>query len=300
MFGYLRPAKPEMKVREYETYKSAYCGLCRYTGRYYGIISRLTLSYDCTLLAMLMMSLKNESVNFSNKRCVFNPLKKCNFCLSDGESYRFAGAVSVIMTYYKFEDIISDSGFFKKTAARLLKLILSRCHKKAMQAYPEIEEITKTMVSEQIEIEKNKNAGIDPSAEPTATAVSRLCVLLGSDDDEKTILREFGYYLGRWIYLIDAADDYFKDKESNSFNPFVNKFKNNEASDNLEITEYCNATLNHTAAMAVSAFNLLDLKLHKPILENIMNLGLAYMQRKCLFTDKKKFLERSDANERSV
>ncbi len=300
MFGYLRPVKPELKVREYETYKSAYCGLCRYIGMDYGIISRLTLSYDCTLLAMLIMSLKNESVNFSQKRCVLNPLKKCCFCLSGGESYRFAGAVSVIMTYYKFEDIILDSGFFKKTAAKLLKLLFYRSHEKAKKAYPEIEEIAKTMVTEQAEIEKNKNAGIDPSAEPTATAVSRLCMLIGSDDDEIMILREFGYYLGRWIYLIDAADDYFKDKKSSSFNPFVNKFKKNEELDNLEISDYCNATLNHTAAMAVSAFNLLNLRLHKPILENIMNLGLAYMQRKCLFIDKRKYLERSDANERSV
>lgn len=297
MFGYLRPDKPEMKVREYETYKSAYCGLCRYLGKDYGIIARLTLSYDCTLLAMLMMSLKNESIDFVRKNCTVNPLKKCSYCLSSGESYHFAGAVSVIMTYYKFEDIILDSGFFKRFAARLLKLLFHRSHKKAVCSYPKIEEITKTMITEQIKIENDKNAGIDPSAEPTATAISRLCVLMGNNDDERIILKEFGYYLGRWIYLIDAADDYFDDKKNKAFNPFVNKFKENDNADNRDIINYCNATLNHSASMALAAFNLLDLRLHKPILENIMNLGLASVQRQRLFTDKKKYLERSDIDE---
>lgn len=297
MFGYLRPDKPDMKIREYETYKSAYCGLCRYLGKDYGIISRLTLSYDCTLLAILMMSLKNESIDFVGKRCVVNPLKKCNYCLSNGESYHFAGAVSVIMTYYKFEDAILDSGIFKRFAARFLKLLFRRSHKKAARAYPKIEEITKTMIAEQVKIEKNKNAGIDPAAEPTATAISRLCVLMGGTDDERIILGEFGYYLGRWIYLIDAADDYFDDKKKDSFNPFVNKFEENDKADNLEIIDYCNATLNHSASMALAAFNLLDLRLHKPILENIMNLGLASVQRQRLFIDKKKYLERSDTDE---
>lgn len=297
MFGYLRPDKPELKLCEYEAYKSVYCGLCKYLGKDYGIISRLTLSYDCTLIAMLIMSLQHESVEVIKKRCVVNPLKECKFSLSNGESYHFAGAVSVIMTYYKFEDAILDSGFGKRFIARFLKLLFRRSHKKAASAYPEIETVTKNMMSEQIEIEMDKNASIDRSANPTAKAISRLCVLFAQNDDEKIILKEFGYYIGRWIYLIDAADDYFDDKKKNSFNPFVNRF--NQAGDisSLDIMEFCNSTLNHTVSMALSAFNLLDLTIYKSILENIMNLGLASIQKQRLFIDKNKYFERSDINE---
>ena len=28
MFGYVRPYKPELKVKEYELFRAAYCGLC--------------------------------------------------------------------------------------------------------------------------------------------------------------------------------------------------------------------------------------------------------------------------------
>lgn len=297
MFGYLKPDKPELKVREYEEYKSVYCGLCKYLGKDYGIISRLTLSYDCTLIAMLIMSLRNENIEFAKKRCAVNPLKKCSFCFSYGESYHFAGAVSVIMSYYKLEDTILDSGFFKSIAARFLKLVFKRSHKKAAAAYPQIEEITKNMMAEQIEAEKDKNSGIDRSADPTAKAISNLCVLLARNDDEKVILKEFGYYIGRWIYLMDAADDYFKDMQEKSFNPFVNHFRDLANASNLEIMDFCNSTLNLTVSMAISAFNLLDLTIYKSILDNIMNLGLASAQRQHLFIDKKKYIERSDINE---
>ena len=59
MFGYVRACKPELKIKEYETYKAVYCSLCRLMGREYGLWSRFTLSYDFTFLALLNMSLKS-------------------------------------------------------------------------------------------------------------------------------------------------------------------------------------------------------------------------------------------------
>ena len=153
------------------------------------------------------------------------------------------------------------------------------------------------MMSVQLEIEKHKNSSIDCSADPTAKAISRLCLLFAKNDDEKIILKEFGYYIGRWIYLMDAADDYFEDKEKKSFNPFASHFSSYDKISNFEIMDYCNSTLNLTVSMAISAFNLLDLTIYKPILENIINRGLASAQKQCLFIDKKKYFERSDIDE---
>ena len=53
MFGYVRPHKQELLVREFEQYKGAYCQLCRQLGKDYGWTARLTLSYDCTFYALL-------------------------------------------------------------------------------------------------------------------------------------------------------------------------------------------------------------------------------------------------------
>ena len=52
MFGYIIVHKPELKVREYETYKASYCGLCRSLKKRHGRIGQMTLSYDMTFLAL--------------------------------------------------------------------------------------------------------------------------------------------------------------------------------------------------------------------------------------------------------
>ena len=36
MFGYVRPFKSELLVREYDQYKAAYCQLCRALREHYG------------------------------------------------------------------------------------------------------------------------------------------------------------------------------------------------------------------------------------------------------------------------
>ena len=73
MFGYVRPYKPELLVREYDQYKAVYCELCRVLGKEYGVMARFALSYDCAFYAMLALS--GEQVEERRGRCVCNPLK---------------------------------------------------------------------------------------------------------------------------------------------------------------------------------------------------------------------------------
>ena len=51
MFGYLQVQKSELLVREWEAYRSVYCGLCKQMGKDYSFLTRLSLSYDCTVPA---------------------------------------------------------------------------------------------------------------------------------------------------------------------------------------------------------------------------------------------------------
>ena len=56
MYGYIRTFDPELKVREQEYYRAVYCGLCRTMGKCTGQCSRMTLSYDFTLFALVRMA----------------------------------------------------------------------------------------------------------------------------------------------------------------------------------------------------------------------------------------------------
>ncbi|MCH5300898.1 MAG: hypothetical protein J1E56_06215, partial [Ruminococcus sp.] len=115
MFGYIKIHKEELLVREYEAYKSVYCGLCKRMGKEYSFLSRFILSYDSTFYAMFLMSQNYKCTGFERKRCACNPLKKCTFCKGGEEALSKASALSVILAYYKLVDDINDSGILKQT-----------------------------------------------------------------------------------------------------------------------------------------------------------------------------------------
>ena len=139
MFGYIKVKKEELKIKDFEVYKAVYCSLCKKLGKSYGILSRLTLSYDFAFLSLLNISLKSGCVSFERKRCAFNPLKKCNYCKSSDE-LDMPSAAAMIMLYYKILDNIKDEKGLKKLGFLLLKPIFSGAHKKAAKKYPFIEE----------------------------------------------------------------------------------------------------------------------------------------------------------------
>ena len=274
MFGYLQIHKDELKVKEYEAYKSVYCGLCKQLGKDYGFLTRFILSYDCTFYAILLMSLKRSCTGFSDGRCKFNPLKKCKFADCKDNAYSKASALSVISAYYKVVDDIDDSGFFKRIALKIAKPFFGRRQKKAARRFPEIENIFSEMMKNQKAAENDELVTIDKAANPTAKMISDLAALEGGNDLQKRVLSEFGYQIGRWVYLIDAADDYEKDKKSGNFNPFIKADINDK--------DYINSVLSQSLARAYDAYNLLDIIDFKPIIDNMMLFGFPNKQNAVL------------------
>lgn len=290
MFGYVRPYKPELLVKEYQAYKSVYCGLCKSLGKEFGLLSRTFLSYDAAFLVLLSISInsvncvgsENTTLKFYRKSCVVNPLKKCLFCECQDKSFSLAGAVSIIMTYYKIKDDIHDSSPFKKLLSCSSVPLILKSYNSAKRAYPEIEAIISDFSQEQKCIERQKDVGIDLSAKPTADALAKILPMLTSNSNDKRILAQFGFFLGRWIYLMDAADDIDKDIKSKNFNPFVNDLIVSRNMTQTEVNNYCNQVLNQTMAQLINAFNLLNLYEFKSILGNIIFKGMPNMQNQIL------------------
>ena len=132
MFGYIKPFRPELKIREAEDYKAVYCGLCKELGRSYGIFARMTLSDDFAFMAMLFMSLdKNSCPSFEKCSCIAHPFKKQCRCLGN-RAISLSARAAMILTYYKLKDDISDKGFFKKIAAAVLFPFAASARKKAL------------------------------------------------------------------------------------------------------------------------------------------------------------------------
>ncbi len=264
MFGYIRAAKGELKVKEYEFYKAVYCTLCKTMGREYTVLSRFTLSYDFTFLALLNMSLRDGCDAVHKKHCVFNPLKKCIYCKND-DAIRLPAAAAVIMNYYKVLDNINDEKGFKKFGFLLSKPFFKTPYKKAKKNYPNLDEIIEKYIAKQNKVENNIKADLDSAADPTAKALAEIFKLLSDDVSQKRVLDRLGYCIGRYIYLIDAYCDLKDDIKNNSFNPLKNRENPKEL-----ISQQLYFCINE----ACKAFELLEIKKYKDILGNIIYLGL--------------------------
>lgn len=270
MFGYIRIAKPELRVKEYEMYKAVYCSLCRTLGKEYGIWSRFTLSYDFTFFALLNMSMKDGCDITERKHCTCNPLKKCNYC-KDDSNIKMPAAAAMIIVYYKLLDNIADEKGIKKAGYLLLKPLFSHARKKAAGLYPHIEKIISEYISAQNALEKKNCTSLDEAADPTAAALSKLFALCSEDINQKRVLERIGYCLGRYVYLLDAACDLPDDIKSGSYNCLKFALEG-------EVKEYAKKRtvpqLYFCSNEAGKAFELLDVKKYKPILGNIIYLGL--------------------------
>lgn len=288
MFGYVRPYKSELLVREYDQYKAVYCQLCRELGKNYGYTARFFLSYDCTFYALLALSVSCSAMSPCKGRCAANPLKRCKYLASSGEEYQKAAALSMLLACHKLKDNVDDEGGLKSLGCRVLLPFVSRKAKKAARRYPFLAEAAEKAMEEQRTAEKT-GAGVDACAQPTAGLLAALFRELGREDPgQSAALERFGYFLGRWIYLMDASDDLEKDLKSGGFNPFIPRLglegkEELSPEERKQADEACNQALNATAAQMVLALNLVDLGELGPLVENVVKKGLPELQREILF-----------------
>ena len=274
MLGYIRTDAPELRLRDSECYRAIYCGLCRQMGKCTGQCSRLSLSYDFAFLAAFRMSLTNETLDLQKKRCLVHPLKKRNMAI-DSPTLSFCADASAILAYHKCRDDVDDEKGFKKWRAHIAKGFFYSAYRRARRRYPDLDRTVCAFLKELRAYEKDATA--PPSADAPAAIFGDLMAAVlseGLTGTEARIATTFGRAIGRWIYLIDAADDYRADLASGSFNPFVHLFGDGMTQENAESIAI---SLKRYLADAESAFLLIDnfpTPEIREILCNILYLGL--------------------------
>lgn len=268
MFGYVKPLHPELKVREYELYKSVYCGLCKCMGRKISCFSRFTLSYDIVFLVLLRSALTGDIIKTKSGRCFIHPFKKRPYTLQN-DSLAYCSEVSALLNYHKLRDDIRDHNGLRKLLSSLLLPAAKSMRKKACRLH-DLDNLIADHLDKLHEIESVKTPSVDIPADIFGELLACVCEF-NIDGHNKRIAREIGRHIGRWIYITDAVDDYFKDKKSGAYNPFVCMNINIE-----DIGETIKTTLIVELAQADKALNLIDTENTATlnILQNIINLGM--------------------------
>lgn len=217
MFGYVRTDYPNLLVKDTILYRSAYCGLCKSIGKECGTRGRMSLNYDLAFLSVLIHNLTGTDFEISKQRCIIHPLVRRPIAKPDKVSLRIA-RLNVILAYYKCLDDVIDSN-----KGRLKRAFFRKGFKRAEKKEPTMVSVVKENYERLRLLEKNNCDSVDYACEPFGTMMKELSVVLLADKSNENTDRLF-YELGRWIYLIDALDDYDKDKKKGTYNVLVNKY----------------------------------------------------------------------------
>lgn len=285
MFGYVKINKPELLVKDYETYHAIYCGLCKALGHRYSVFSRMSLNYDYTLFALLLLSMEKEEPTFRKQGCLFNPLCRNKCCNRTASLDRAADAL-VIATWFKLDDDLQDDGSLKRSLCRFLRFFYRPMARKAKKQAPDTWDRVEDYMKEQRRVEQSpRKISPDEAAEPTARYLADFLAGIGQKTSDERILSQIGYNVGKWIYWIDAADDLQDDVKHGSFNPWVDfcsLTKENLEKELPAVTKKIRPLLDTCINEAAKALDLLPVKRYEMILKNIVYLGLPKEQERVL------------------
>ena len=270
MFGYVRPPLGTLAQEEADRFRRMYCGLCHTLGRRYGTAARFILNYDFTYLAILLS--QREEGPSGNARCLVHPVHAHAF-LEEDPAMALAADESVILAYWQLRDGVADHDWLHGLKYRSLSAILEPAYRKAAGLRPGFDRAVRRQLDLLAQLETEQCPSIDRAADAFA-------VLLGSaageveDPVRQRVLEQLLYHLGRWVYLIDAADDLKKDAASGNYNPVALRFGLGDGVWTPDSRREFVATRDHSIHMMATAFELWDFGVWTPLLSETIYTGL--------------------------
>ena len=303
MFGYILPPREDRAPDEHEQFRRIYCGLCHTLQHRYGFIARFILNYDFTYLAILLSAGAEQPT--CDSRCITSPFKKrLHYCEND--ALALAADESVILTYWQLMDGIADHGAWSGLKYRALAAILKPAYRKAAALRPSFAAVTQEQLSILEKLEQQRSDSLDEPADTFATLLSAAANEV-DDPIRNRVLHQILYHMGRWVYLIDAADDLSKDLASGHYNPIALRYGLAEGKIPPEIRSQFVLTLDHSIHMAATAFELWDFGIWTELLSYTIYESLFAVGREVLdgtfhtrSKDHKKYRLLRKPNERSL
>lgn len=257
MFGYVGPWKAALTEDDSQRFGAYYCAVCKQMSR----AARFTLSFDCAFLAVSLDAC-GKPCTCESRRCPVNPLKKKPMALCDATAY--AADINTLLAYYNICDDIQDGGGWKK---RIVKWILTPAYRRASKAREKEDAWIRDSLAmiRQGELERCDNS----DAMAHAFAVLLQTIAAPGADRQGPLGRMF-YNIGRWIYLVDAINDFHEDMKKKNYNVLALEWPDYETA-----REAMDFTLWHTLSEAETAMQTLVPHVSlRPIMENVLQVAL--------------------------
>lgn len=285
MYGYVRVHKPELRVREWEYYSAVYCGLCRTMGQCTGQCSRMTLSYDFTYFALLRMAIESTTPTIAPGRCFLHPLKKKPIAQKN-DTLEMCAYVSGIMVYHKLKDDRADERGGKRVLAGLARPYASSLRKKALRhGYGELDCVVAEHMQTLAKLEEERPMSADMPAEIFGDLMAYI-LGYGLEGNAQKIALSVGKHMGRWVYLVDAIDDFEQDRKKGRYNPYLCLWQNTDMTNHRK--ETLQRALMAELVAVEAALDLCDTPTDESknlwgVVRNVLYLGMPSTAKSILF-----------------
>lgn len=275
MFGYVKINKMDLTFREYEYYKSYYCGLCKTLKKNHGEVSRFSLNYDITFLIVLLSAIYNPESEITEEVCIANPIKKKK--VQKNEITEYAAAMNVLLAYFKLKDNVKDERRIKdKIAYNMYKGSL----KDTKNKYKYKAEYIEKCLYELEVLEAEDSIDLDDVSNTFGKLMGEIFAY--KKDEYEEILRNIGFNIGKYVYILDAYEDLPEDIEKNRYNPFKEYKPKSE-----ELKKKVDRIISMSLGILGRNIDMLNLKRNVGIIENIIYSGVYLRYKNILYGDGK-------------
>lgn len=294
MFGYIGVNQKELKGKEMERYQSFYCGLCRALKERHGVRGQMTLSFDTTFLVILLTGLYEPENQEFDSRCILHPVAK-RHCIHN-QYVDYCADMNIMMSYFKcLDDWEDERKIIKLALARLLKgknhRIQQVYEKKAQVIYANLKAIHEcekkdvdaiSNIDTEILSGRKSSDTISYSIDTAAGYFGKIMeeLFLYQQDEWEQALRQMGFYLGKFLYLMDAYEDMERDARTGNYNPVLKYYRSlytgsrNHVTYLPEFEERMKQILRQMMAECARAFEHLPIIDEVAILRNILYSGV--------------------------
>ena len=263
MFGYININQKIMTEENKNAYQSYYCGLCRKLKSDCGTKGQMLLTYDMTFLVVLLTGLYELSNEESEITCALHPTKKRTVWINEATQY--AADMNLVLAYQNLiDDWKDDKAYTKKALAKML----DKDYTRIMSKYPRQVKALEDYMRRTEEVERSHESNLDVVAGLTGEMLGE--IFCWKEDEWAEELRTLGFYMGKFIYLMDAYEDYDDDVHKNAYNPLV--YVKGESAEELDTL--LRLLLTSMMSECAKSFERLPILLHADILRNVLYSGV--------------------------
>lgn len=263
MFGYININQKIMTEENKNAYQAYYCGLCRRLKTNCGAKGQMLLNYDMTFLVVLLTGLYELTDESSEITCALHPTKRRTVWMNAATDY--AADMNLVLAYHNLiDDWKDDKAYSKKAFAKILDKDYARIAGKYPRQVTAIEEYMRKTE----EVEKRCETNLDVVAGLSGEMLGE--VFCWREDEWADELRTLGFYMGKFIYIMDAYEDYDADLQKGAYNPLLPLEKENKE----DMDTLIQLLLTSMMSECAKSFERLPILLHADILRNVLYSGV--------------------------